>query len=197
MPSPKPAAARRYRSPVRAEAAEATTHRIVVATIALLGDRGPAATTYADVAAEAGVAVPTVYKHFPRHADLLVRCDAEIEGAAPAVDDAAILREPDFSRRLALLVDALYDRHAYFALWQRWRPAGGDGHDPRQEALIRGALEPGFGGKVPRPPLAVACALLGFAGWQTLSAMLPDAHAVKRTAQGALRALFAPPEAGK
>ena len=185
---PKPAHLRAYRSPVRDEAMVATSRRIIAAAVAILADRGPAATTYAGIAARAGVSVPTVYKHFPRHESLQAQCEADVMAAAPRVDVAALANEGDLDRRLGLLVEALFERHAYLAPWQRWNAVDAEAH--RLEKLIRAALAPAFNGKVPRPPLAVATVLLGFAGWQELSRMLPDAAAVKRTAAAAMRALF-------
>lgn len=185
---PRTPATRSYRSPIRDEAAVATSHRIVAAAVALLADHGPTAVTYADIAVRTGVSAPTVYKHFPRHANLLARCEAEVAAAAPRIDETAIADEPDLERRIGLLVDALFERHAFSAPWRRWNAAFADARS--DEDLIRAALAPAFDGKVPRPPLAVAVALLGFGGWQELSRMLPDAAAVKRTASGALRALF-------
>jgi AcrR family transcriptional regulator len=167
----------------------ATSRRIVAAAVAILADQGPAATTYAGIAARARVSVPTVYKHFPRHGTLLAHCEAAVSAAAPRIDEAAITDEPDLDQRLGLLVDALCERHAYFAPWRQWDASDADARV--LEDLIRAALAPAFNGKVPRPPLAVAAALLGFAGWQELTRMLPDAAAVKRAASGAMRALFA------
>jgi AcrR family transcriptional regulator len=164
----------------------ATTRLIKTAATAVLVEKGPVAMTYVDVARRAGVSIPTVYKHFPRHADLLRDCEAAIEAAAPHAGEAAILGEEHLDRRLGLLVDGLFAQHAYFAPWRRWSAPAASPH----EDLIRAALAPAFNGKVPRPPLAVAVALLGFGSWQALSRMLPDAAAVNRAATGALRALF-------
>jgi hypothetical protein len=56
---------RRYSSPLRRENAEATRLRIVEAARELMLERGYAATTMADVAARAGVAVQTLYTSCP------------------------------------------------------------------------------------------------------------------------------------
>lgn len=191
---------RRYRSAVRDDAMAETVRRIVAAAVALHAEKGALATTHSDIAERAGVAVPTVYKHFATRADLVPACMGEVARTTPRVDLQAILEEPDFDRRLALLVDAVYGRHAYCAPWTRWTvvdapklrelAAAVEASEQRLEDLIRGVLAPAFNGKVPRPPLAVAKVLLGFSSWQELTRILRDANAVKRTATGALRVLF-------
>ena len=59
-----------YRSPVREQQAEETRSRILDATIRLMAD-GMASLSVPAVAREAGVSVPTVYRHFKTKADLL------------------------------------------------------------------------------------------------------------------------------
>lgn len=55
---------RTYRQRARAEAARATHTRIMDALVALVIDRGTTGVPLADVAAAAGVTVPTVLRHF-------------------------------------------------------------------------------------------------------------------------------------
>jgi AcrR family transcriptional regulator len=62
---------RAYRSPLRAEQAAATRARIIDAARTLLSDRGYAATRLEQVAADAGVALPTLTGYFPNKAALL------------------------------------------------------------------------------------------------------------------------------
>jgi AcrR family transcriptional regulator len=62
--------AREYRSQLRAEQAEETRARILDATIRVIA-RGIASVSIPAVAREAGVSVPTVYRHFATKADLL------------------------------------------------------------------------------------------------------------------------------
>ena len=61
---------RSYRSDLRAEQAEATRTRILDATLRVMA-RGLASVSIPAVAAEAGVSVPTVYRHFGTKHDLL------------------------------------------------------------------------------------------------------------------------------
>lgn len=59
-----PTTTRPYRQRARAEAARATHTRIMDALVALVMERGTTAVPLADVAARAGVTVPTVLRHF-------------------------------------------------------------------------------------------------------------------------------------
>ncbi len=62
--------ARTYRSQLRAEQADATRARILDATLRVMA-RGLAGVSMPQVAREAGVSVPTVYRHFGSKEDLL------------------------------------------------------------------------------------------------------------------------------
>jgi AcrR family transcriptional regulator len=65
------AGARPYRSQLRAEQAEETRSRILDATIRVMA-RGIVSVSIPEVAREAGVSVPTVYRHFGTKRDLLM-----------------------------------------------------------------------------------------------------------------------------
>ena len=64
------AAAREYRSELRARQADETRVRILEATLTVMA-RGVASVSIPAVASEAGVSVPTVYRHFGTKQDLL------------------------------------------------------------------------------------------------------------------------------
>jgi AcrR family transcriptional regulator len=61
---------RTYRSQLRAQQAEDTRDRIIDATVRVMA-RGVASVSVPDVAREAGVSVPTIYRHFGTKRDLL------------------------------------------------------------------------------------------------------------------------------
>jgi AcrR family transcriptional regulator len=63
---------RTYRSELRAEQAEETRERILEATVRVMAD-GVASVSIPAVAREAGVSVPTVYRHFGTKGDLLAQ----------------------------------------------------------------------------------------------------------------------------
>jgi AcrR family transcriptional regulator len=77
---------RKYELKQRAEQVEDTRRRIVEATSALHLERGPAATSIAEVARRAGVQRRTVYNHFPDDSSLFEACSAHWRGLHPAPD---------------------------------------------------------------------------------------------------------------
>jgi AcrR family transcriptional regulator len=104
---------RAYASPLRQENAEATRARIVAAATELMTARGYAATTMAEVARDAGVAVQTVYASCPGGKPALAKMvyDVNLAGDAQEVPQSGrpevqrILDEPDPARKLALYAD--------------------------------------------------------------------------------------------
>jgi AcrR family transcriptional regulator len=80
--------ARRYELKQRAEQVEETRRRIVEATSGLHLERGPAATSIAEIARRAGVQRRTVYNHFPDDSTLFEACSAHWRTLHPAPDPA-------------------------------------------------------------------------------------------------------------
>lgn len=70
-----------YRSRLREEQAAATRERILDAAHKLLGTTRPVDLAYADIAAESGVAVRTLYRHFPTPDDLFLALSDRLLGA--------------------------------------------------------------------------------------------------------------------
>ncbi|HTP97849.1 MAG TPA: helix-turn-helix domain-containing protein [Casimicrobiaceae bacterium] len=95
--------------------------RIAQAAAALHAEQGASATSYADIAAAAGVSVPTVYAHFPTQRDLLEGCTAHVAAGAPALPDEATLAETDLPAAAALLASAEEARHRHYEPWLAWR----------------------------------------------------------------------------
>ena len=98
---------RSYNSPRRREQAAATRREILVAAERLFGRKGYAATTMAAIAAEAGVALKTVYVAFETKSGVLralwnlrLRGDEELTPVAEQTWYREMLAEPDPERRL-------------------------------------------------------------------------------------------------
>jgi AcrR family transcriptional regulator len=79
---------RKYELKERAEQVEDTRRRIVEATSRLHLERGPAATTIAEVARRAGVQRRTIYNHFPDDSALFAACSAHWAAQHPPPDPA-------------------------------------------------------------------------------------------------------------
>lgn len=95
--------------------------RIAAATADLHAVKGAMATTYADVAAHAGVSLPTVYKHFPTQDELLAGCTGHVIARAPEMPVEQILAAPDLPGAAKLLVSAMETQHLHFEPWLVWR----------------------------------------------------------------------------
>jgi AcrR family transcriptional regulator len=96
---------RDYRSPLRAEQAAETRRRIVDAARLLLIERGFAATKLDQVAAQAGVALPTLTGYFPNKAALLE------EVLRAVVSGPSAEQPPPIGQQLKALLD-IPDPHA-------------------------------------------------------------------------------------
>lgn len=88
---------RRYHSPRRAEQAAATRHAVLAAARDLFVDQGYAATTIADIARRARVAVDTVYATIGRKPALM---RAVLEAAISGTDQAVPPEERDYVARV-------------------------------------------------------------------------------------------------
>lgn len=93
---------RPYRSDLRQRQAEQTRRRVVEAAVRLFGTRGYRATTYADLAEEAGVSVKTVQEHGPKAALL----QAAVELASFGVEGEEDFFETDAGRAMLAVHDA-------------------------------------------------------------------------------------------
>ena len=165
---------RQYDMSKRAAAAEETRRRIVAATEELHSSQGILATSWEDIAARAGVAVGTVYRHFPTYDELLPACGAlSMERlAVPSGEEVAERLAGARSRRerLRRAVDEV------FAMYERGGPVIEAGRRDRDkfplvdqvigeiEREIAGIVRQGLGGE--HLPLAVA--LTDLDAWHAL-----------------------------
>lgn len=179
----------------RDAAQEATRQRIVEATFRLHGLHGGLATTYAMIAREAGVSIPTVYKHFPDGTTLFAACTRHVPPEAPSLSPAVFEGRRSLASRLAALVSAVFQAHAFWAPWFRWRHAeaavipevGAAIARSREQraALLLEALDPAFSGRVPAHLVALGGALLDFPTWLLLTSdpSLPPTEAEARVTE--------------
>ena len=103
--------ARAYRSNLRAEQADETRTRILEATLRLLAD-GVASLSIPAVARDAGVSVPTIYRHFGRKSDLLAALYPHVAkglGVDQVPDPASVGEVRDAVRAIFDRLDALDD----------------------------------------------------------------------------------------
>ncbi|MDH4077067.1 MAG: TetR/AcrR family transcriptional regulator [Acidimicrobiia bacterium] len=122
--TPADAPRRRYRSPLRAQRAEETRSAILATATGLFMARGWANTGMRDVAREAGVAVETLYSHYPSKRKLF---DAVVDRSVTGDDQPlAVAQRPEFhamgrgkrGERLAAaaaILAAIHGRTAPFA----------------------------------------------------------------------------------
>ncbi|HEX8968443.1 MAG TPA: TetR family transcriptional regulator [Chloroflexota bacterium] len=120
-PTVKPAA-RRYNAASRRAAAQRTRRAILDAAVRLFSEGGYVATTMADIAAAAGVALDTVYATVGRKPTLFrLLIETAISGTDEPVASeerdyvAAIRAEPDAGRKLDVYAEAMRAIHARLA----------------------------------------------------------------------------------
>lgn len=100
---PTDRATRPYRSSVRVQRAEDTRRRIAAAARELFAEHGFAGTTMAKIAAQAGVAAPTVYATFGSKGAIVRALLTQMEQDADSVHWARrIDQEPDPQTKLAM-----------------------------------------------------------------------------------------------
>ena len=112
---------RSYNSELRRQKQADLNARIAAVAAALHARKGALATSYAEIAAHAGVSLPTVYAHFPTQTDLLHGCTAHVAAKAPAVPVEAIEAAPNLRAAAELLAHAMEQRHRHFEPWLSWR----------------------------------------------------------------------------
>ena len=194
-------APRAYDSRSRLQKQAELRARIAEAAAGLHAKQGAVATSYAEIAAAAGVSLPTVYAHFPTQRALLEGCTGHVAARAPALPLERVLGAPDLAQAALRLTEALEARHMYFEPWLAWREdrvvpflAELTGH-VREElaALIARVLEQHLGAGAHRDAVAAWESALSFDFWHRLARAhgLPRA-AVRRTIVQCLLAVAGP-----
>lgn len=124
---------RKYELKQRAEQVEETRQRIVEATSALHLERGPAATSIAEIARRAGVQRRTVYNHFPEDSTLFEACSAHWRALHPPPDPAG-------------WTDLRQGLRELYAWYRETEPMTANVlRDAEVLPSLRGVMEPGFG----------------------------------------------------
>jgi AcrR family transcriptional regulator len=121
--------ARTYESELRAEQMDATRRKILDALVRTMA-RGVAALSIPAVAREAGVSVPTVYRHFRTKADLVAALPPHLV-AKTGLMDPALLEGAD----LRTIVHEMYRRNAQMDAEVRAALASELGQDARRRLM--------------------------------------------------------------
>ena len=150
--------------------------RIAEAAAALHATQGVLATSYAQIAQQAGVSLPTVYKHYPTLDDLVQACSGHVASRSPAFPQGRLLAAPDLATAAQVLVDGCDALNAHFEPWMAWREHASvpalrrmaDGQRAQLVAVCAGVLQahaaPGNHAHI----AALWESLLGFDVWHRL-----------------------------
>lgn len=196
MPPSRP-----YDSALRHRRQAELKSRIAASAATLHARKGALGTSYADIAAEAGVSLPTVYAHFPTQRDLLDGCTAHVGSRAPPMPAEEILAASDLNTAAERLVDAIEQQHLHFEPWSTWREnrvipflAERSGRERDQlSGLIAKVLKPHLGPGAHREIVAGWEAVLSFDFWHRLArGHRLSRAAVRRTMLRSLLALAEP-----
>ena len=114
-------ATRKYTPSKRLTQVSERQQRVAAATAELHAEKGPVATSYADIAQRAGVSLPTVHSYFPTQAALMGACTGHVTAGAPPLPVEAILAAPNLRAAAATLVVSMDRLHTYFEPWASWR----------------------------------------------------------------------------
>lgn len=117
-------APRAYNNQTRLLQQEALKARIAEAAARLHKAQGALATSHAQIAEEAGVSLPTVYKHYPTLDDMVRACTAHVASLAPPFPAERIMQAPDLASAAKALVATSDAMHRHFAPWMVWREQG-------------------------------------------------------------------------
>ena len=120
-PLRQPREPRAYDSTLRQRKQAELRARIAEAAAAVHARKGALATSYADIAAEAQVSLPTVYAHYPTLDALLEGCTAHVASRAPAFPVEAILAAGSLEDAASRLAEAMEQQHLHFEPWATWR----------------------------------------------------------------------------
>lgn len=104
---------RKYSMERRAAAIEETRRRIVDATVELHNEKGVSGTSMQDIADRSGVALATVYRHFPTLDTLIPACGARNIELNPLPEDSVLDGLEGGEERVAALVTVLFAHYEH------------------------------------------------------------------------------------
>jgi AcrR family transcriptional regulator len=102
---------RKYSMRQRSVAVDQTRQRIVDATVELHNEKGVGGTSMQDIAERAGVALATVYRHFPTQDELVPACGSRNMELNPLPTDSVFSELDTGEERVAALVAALFEHY--------------------------------------------------------------------------------------
>lgn len=160
--------------------------RIAAATAGLHAAKGVVATSYAEIASQAGVSLPTVYSHFPTQQELLQGCTGHVAAQAPPLPVEKILAADSLHAAAEMLVSATERQHLHFEPWLSKREDGvipflagmSDGMRRAQAEFVARVLRRHLGPGARRELVAGWESLLSFDLWHRLV----RGHALSRNA---------------
>ncbi len=178
----------------RAAAAEETRRRIVAATEELHTTQGVLATSWEDIARRAGVAVGTVYRHFPSLDELLPACGelAMTRLALPTPEEVAerlagARSQRERLRRTVAEAYGIYERGAGAIIAirrDRDRLEQLQASHEHVEGALAALVDVGLGGRLTDADARVVRALLDLDTWRALRDQgVTGADAVETTAE--------------
>jgi len=114
-------APRAYNTETRLQQQLQLKARIAAAAAELHAQQGVVGTSYAQIAARAGVSLPTVYNHFPTQEALVGACTGHVRERAPQLPIEKLLAAPDLPSAAVALVRAMGRLHEHLEPWMVWR----------------------------------------------------------------------------
>lgn len=165
---------RQYSLGRRAEAAQQTRARIVDATVALHSEQGIVATSYADIARRAEVAIGTVYHHFPGLDDLVTACGARLMELTRPPTPAVFAGLRSRRARMGTLVQETFGWYERSPGWRR-AVCDADKLDvlargvQHLEAVLRELIAAGLGTPPDAAQVTTARALLDYEVYRNLA----------------------------
>ena len=187
---------RKYEKKARAASADATRNRILQASLQLHSDKGFAATSWQDIADVAGVAVGTVYYHFPTLEDLVPACSTLAHTLVPPPHATILDGIRGTNTRIEVLVRALASYYSGTqggirnALRERNRIGVVNALISEMERTLRHLARQAIGSKPNAETAKEVEAILDFRTWDALQSRGLSQEVIVETVSSLVRALI-------